>query len=356
MPASAACTVLLGLWLALLAGPAQAEPPFAGEVEKRIATAMERHRVVGLSAAVVVDHRLAWSRGFGTADLEHSAPAGPRTVYRLASVSKPVTAVAAMLLVEEGKLDLDQPVEKYVPAWPRKEWTVTPRQLLAHLGGVRHYASEAEIQSTRRYPSLTEALGMFKDDPLVHEPGTKFRYSSYGYNLLGCVVEGASGKPFVEFCRERIFKPAGMERTGPDDVAAVIPGRARGYRRGPDGAPRNSALIDTSNKIPGGGLVSTAEDMARFAIALQTGKLLRKETLEAMFAPQKTKDGTPVGYGLGWSLASDGKVVRHGGSQQGTRTILHMVPDRKLAVVVLCNTEGTDVDALAAQIAEVLAK
>ena len=348
---------MLAAWLAGVvapAGAAQSEAPFKAEVEKRISAAMEKGKVVGLSAVVVVDHALAWSKGFGVADLEHSVPARPGTVYRLASVSKPITAVAVMQLVEEGKIDLDAPVEKYVPAWPKKEWTVTPRQLLSHLGGVRHYKDEAETLSARHYGSLTEALGMFKDDPLLHEPGTKFKYSSFGFNLLGCAVEGASGRTFVDYCRERIFKPAGMERTGPDDVGAVIPDRARGYRRGPDGEARNSALIDTSNKIPGGGLVSTAEDMARFAIALQAGRLLKKETLEAMFADQKARDGKPVGYGLGWFVGGDGKVIRHGGSQQGARTVVHMVPERRLAVVILCNLEGTNVDELAAQVAALL--
>jgi len=350
---------MLAALFALAFGPvgiAQSDPSFKAEVEKRIVAAMEKGRIVGLSAAVVVDHALAWSKGFGLADLEHSVPARPQTVYRLASVSKPITAVAVMQLVEEGKIDLDAPVEKYVPSWPKKEWTVTPRQLLAHLGGVRHYKDEAETLSLQHYASLTEALGMFKDDPLLHEPGTKFRYSSFGFNLLGCVVEGASGRTFVDHCRERIFKPAGMERTGPDDVGAVIPDRARGYRRGPDGEVRNSALIDTSCKVPGGGLVSTAEDMARFAIALQAGKLVKRETLEAMFAPQKSRDGKAVGYGLGWFVSADGKVVRHGGSQQGARTVVHMVPERKLAVVILCNLEGTNVDELAAQVAALLPK
>ncbi len=339
---------ILAAWLA----PALVQADPLAEVERTIAAEVDKQKIVGLSAAVVADHRLVWSKGFGTADLEHGAPARPVTVYRLASISKPITAVAVMQLVEKGKIDLDKPVEAYVPSWPKKEWTVTTRQLLAHLGGVRHYKTAAEVNSTAHFDTLAAALDLFKGDPLLHEPGTKFSYSSYGYNLLGSVVEGASGARFPDYCRENIFKPAGMSRTGPDDVAEVIPDRARGYRRDRSGAARNSALIDTSNKIPGGGFVSSAEDMARFAIAVQNGTLLRRETLEASFAVQKTKEGQPVGYGLGWFVNAE--AVRHGGSQPGTRTLLHMVPGRKAAVVLLANTEGAELDDVARRVAGIV--
>lgn len=345
--------LLLAAWLAL-APPCAAQSEGLAEVEKAIAAEVERQKVVGLSAAVVADRKLVWSKGFGAADLEHSAAARPATVYRLASISKPITAVAVMQLVERGKLDLDRPVETYVPSWPKKEWPITARQLLAHLGGIRHYKAAAEVTSTRHFDSLAQALELFKDDPLLHPPGTKFAYSSYGYNLLGSVVEGASGTKFPDYCRENIFQPAGMVRTGPDDVARVIPDRARGYRRDRSGEVHNSALIDTSNKIPGGGFVSSAEDLARFAIALQGGTLLKPETLQRMFAVQKSADGKPVGYGLGWFV--NGEVVRHGGSQPGTRTLLHMVPGRNFAVALLSNTEETELDDLARRIAGMVIK
>lgn len=340
-------TALLSGALLLLSGAAWAQP--AEElparqieaIESAISGAMSRLGIPGLSVAVATDHRLRWSNGYGFSDIENYVPAKAATVYRLGSTSKPITATAVMQLVEEGKLDLDAPVQKYQPSFPEKPWTVTPRLLLGHLGGIRHYA-EGEFGSTRHYASVAEALDIFKDAPLAHEPGTKFLYTTYGYNLLGAVVEGASGTRFLDYLREKIFRPAGMERTGPDDVFAIIPNRARGYTRGMDGELLNSGLADTSNKIPGGGLCSTAPDVARFALALETELLVRKETLALMFTSQKTKAGKPTGYGLGWRVGEfrAHKEAFHTGGQQRVSTLLYLQPDRRLAVVLLTNLEN----------------
>ena len=145
------------------------------------------------------------------ADVENNVPAGAGTVYRLASISKPITATAVMQLVERGRVDLDAPVWKYVPAFPVKPWPVTVRQLLCHQSGVRHYRGD-EISSTRHYVDLTEPLKIFKDDPLLFEPGTRTSYTTYGYNLLGAVVEAASGMKFADYLEANIFRPAGCDR------------------------------------------------------------------------------------------------------------------------------------------------
>jgi CubicO group peptidase (beta-lactamase class C family) len=294
-----------------------------------------------VSAALVLEHELVWSAGFGRADVENNVPTTGSTVYRLGSIAKTITATAVLQLAEKGRLDLDAPVQKYVPSFPLKPWPVTPRQLLAHLSGVRWYA-EGEMESTRHYTNVTDGLAMFKDDPLAFEPGTAFLYTSYGYNLLGAAVEGASGTSYLDYVRKNVFGPAGMERAQADDVFALIPNRARGYQKASTGELRNSALADTSNKVPGGGLVATAQDVARFAMALQGGVLLQKETLARMMTRQATRDGKLTGTGLGLFLAErDGvREAWHTGGQPQVSTVLYMQPDRRVAVVLLTNLEG----------------
>jgi CubicO group peptidase (beta-lactamase class C family) len=323
--------------------PAQgALPPGSIAIaQARIEAAMEKLGVPGVAVAVVAREQLVWSAAFGEADVENDVPVRTDTMFRLASVSKPITATAVLQLVERGRLDLDAPVQRYVPSFPDKPWPVTPRLLLAHLGGVRHYR-EGEFASTRRYAGATDALHIFAADPLAHEPGTRFLYTSYGYNLLGCAVEGASGQSFLDYVRANVFEPAGMFSARDDDTLALIPHRAQGYAKGASGELRNSALADTSNKVPGGGLCATVEDVARFAMALQGGVLLTRESLGRMLTRQKTKDGKPVGYGLGFFLTErDGvKEAWHTGGQQRVSNVLYLQPDRRIGVVLLSNLEG----------------
>jgi CubicO group peptidase (beta-lactamase class C family) len=328
------------------------------KIEQLITAEMSRQSVAGLSVAVVTENQLRWSAGYGLADIENFVPARGLTVYRLGSISKPITAVAVMQLAERGRLDLDAPVQKYCPAYPAKQWPVTARLILGHLAGIRHYNSEAEFDSTRFYPTITDGLSMFKDDPLLHEPGTKYGYTTHGYAVLGCAVEGAAGQKFADYVRENISAPAGAERLRIDSVSDIIPGRAQGYRRTRDGSLRNSALADTSYKIPGGGFVSTVEDLARFAVAVQTAKLTKPETVAQMFTRQKLKDGTETSYGLGWSVATiEGqRATGHSGAQQRVSTFLHMLPDRGFAVVVMVNVEDTRLQPLVTQITDAVLK
>jgi CubicO group peptidase (beta-lactamase class C family) len=271
----------------LLAAVLQATPPpglapgTIAIVQARIEAAMARLGVPGVAAAVVAREELVWSAPFGEADLENDVPVRTDTMFRLGSLSKPITATAVLQLAERGKLDLDAPVQRYVPTFPEKPWPVTSRLLLAHLGGIRHY-QEGEFGSTRRYATATEALHIFRDDPLAHEPGTRFLYTTYGYNLLGCAVEGASGQSFMDYVRANVLEPAGMFSARDDDAQALIRHRAQGYVKNALGELRNSGLADTSNKVPGGGMCATVEDVARFAMALQGGVLLNRDSLARM--------------------------------------------------------------------------
>ncbi|HXG93288.1 MAG TPA: serine hydrolase domain-containing protein [Blastocatellia bacterium] len=348
----------------ILISAAQAQQPTGlpadkrEKIEKAITAEMSRQNIPGLSVAVVVDHKLVWSNGYGLADLENFIPAKATTAYRLGSISKPITAAAVMQLVERGKIDLDAPIQRYCPAFPEKQWPVTARQLLGHTSGVRHYKDETEFASTRHYASIVEGLEMFKNDPLLFEPGTKYSYTTHGYSILGCAVEGASGMKFDEYVRENVFKPARMDRIRVDNVFDIIPNRAQGYQKAQSGELRNSGLADTSYKIPGGGFISTVEDLAKFAIAMQTGALVKKDTLDKMWTSQTLKDGKPTSYGLGWGITNRNglKEVSHGGAQQRVSTQLYMIPEKGLAVVLMTNLEGIGgaLNNLSRQIADIL--
>ncbi len=340
---------------------APAEPSLSLEIrerlEREISAEMSRQQIPGLSVALATGGKLRWSSGFGLSDLENNVPARAATIFRLASISKPITAVGVLQLVERGKIDLDAPVQRYVPSFPTKQWPVTTRQLLGHLAGVRHYRGD-EVNSTRRYPSVTAALSIFKDDPLLHEPGSKYQYTTYGYNLAGAVLEAVAGEPFDRYLQREIFQPAGMRRIRTDDAAAIIPNRAQGYRKTPEGELRNSALADISNKIPGGGLCSTSEDLIQFALAVMSGRLLKPETRSMMWTPQKFTKGLDAGketnYGLGWTLSTRAgkREAAHGGGQPRVATYLYLLPEQQTAVAIMSNLEGAALPPLARKLAD----
>lgn len=310
--------------------------------------------------AVVQDNELAWSAGFGMADLENFVPATSSTLFRLGSISKPITATAILQLYERGKLDLDAEVQKYCPAFPKKEWPITSRELLGHLGGIRHYNPDGKgdipEDSAKHFATMEESLQVFAADSLIAKPGTKFHYSTYGYTVLGCVLEGASSQKFVSYVKENIFGPAGMEETQADNFFSIIPHRTRWYHKDKAGVVQNAGVLDSSYKIPGGGLISSADDMARFEIAILSNKLIKPATRDLMWTPQKATDGSQNGYALGWGTSKRYglALAEHTGSQQGTSTSFILVPDRRAGVVVLANMDGVDATALSTEILKIV--
>jgi CubicO group peptidase (beta-lactamase class C family) len=336
------------LVLSLLPLQAQVTEERAGAIEKIAAAAMAKSRMPGLSVGVLAGDGSMWTKAWGFSDLENFVPASPRTMFRLASLSKPFTAVAAMRLVEAGKLDLDAEVRRYVPSFPAKPWPVTTRQLLAHTAGIRHYAGD-EINSTRYYPTVLSGLEIFANDPLVSEPGTKYLYTTYGFSLAGAAVESACGRSYLDCVKELVLEPAGMSHMRGDSTFALIPYRARGYQTRQDGEVENCGLADTSYKIPGGGWIADSEDLLKFSQALLQGRLLAPATLSRMWTSNLLKDGSSTGYGLGWGLNRRGglMVAEHSGGQQGTSTFLMLAPERKLAIVVLTNLSNAPVRELA---------
>ena len=300
--------------------------------------------IPGLSISVSVDRRVVWSEGMGYADLEFRNPATPLTRYRIGSVSKILTAAGVALLHQRGELDLDAPVQEYVPSFPRKpEGEITTRLLAGHMGGIRHYLDiEAEYYLTRRYETVFEALEIFRDDPLVAAPGTEWSYSSYGFNLMSAVIAGASGRGFLRYLDEEVFRPLGMLHTGGDHTDSLVVNRARPYDRTPDGRLINARYIDNSHKWAGGGFLSTTEDLLRFAHGHLVPGLFRQETLDLMWTSQRTVAGEEIGVGIGWRLFPPSRVggrraVGHAGGAIGGNALLMIYPDDGVAVAAAAN-------------------
>jgi serine beta-lactamase-like protein LACTB len=330
----------------VLAAPA-AELPQAkiDAVQRLVAQFMSDHGVPGLSIVIVVDGEMKWSGGYGMADIENKVPARTTTAYRSASIGKTMTAAAAMRLVEEGKLTLEGDVRDYCPTFPAKQWPVSPWNLLTHTSGIRHYGGphdQAEQLSTVHYDSVAAALAPFKDDPLLFEPGTRFQYSTYGFDVLGCVVEGASGKPFLTYMRTHVWDPGGMLATRDDDPAAIVPNRAAGYTLA-GGQLRNAPMVDVSNRLPAGGYLTTVLDLGRFVEALLAGRLVRDATFQRMTTPAKLSDGQAIGYGLGWGVEIEewhgDRWVFHGGSSPGASGFIALMPKHRFAVAFLTNLD-----------------
>jgi CubicO group peptidase (beta-lactamase class C family) len=331
------------------------------QIESAVSNFLTSTHVPGVSVAIVENGQYEWGAGFGLADLEDNAPASEHTLFRLASISKSLTATGAMQLWERGQLDLDAPIQKYCPSFPQKPWPITTREVLGHLGGIRHYKSgsqdDPEVGNTKHFGDPIQAgLKFFENDPLVSQPGTQFHYSTQGFTVVGCVMEGASGAKYTDFMRQNVFAPAGMEHTQVDDRFAIIPYRTRFYEKTDSGAVRNADFLDSSYKIPGGGWLSSAEDMGRFEVAILDDKLLRRATRDLMWTPLSPSDGTKDNYALGWgALNEDGlAAVGHTGGQQGTSTSFLIAPGSRAGVVVLTNMEGVAANDLGKEILKIL--
>src|SRR6266566_4804824 len=305
MVANSATVALIVLISTILCGSGSTQEPAcvsrrAGSVPAAYAATVAQERTLvcerlatripGVQVAVAVNGRLVWSEGFGYADAERKKPVTRETQFRIGSVSKPLTAAAVALLYEQRKLDLDAPVQRYVPSFPDKGYPITTRQLTGHLAGIRHYKGE-EFLLNRRFATVLDGLTIFQDDSLLFPPGTRFSYSSYAWNLVSAVVEGASGEDFLRYMAAHVFRPLGLTRTAPDRADSLIPGRTQFYDRDTVGGYRVAPAVDNSYKWAGGGFVSTAEDLVKFGSALLEPGFLKRETLELLFTSQHTSGG-----------------------------------------------------------------
>jgi CubicO group peptidase (beta-lactamase class C family) len=297
--------------------------------------------VPGLSIALAEDGKILWSEGFGFADLEAKKPVTTKSLFRIGSISKPITAAGLMLLVERGKLDLDADIHRYVPDFPDKGHPITTRQLAGHLAGIRHYKGK-EVYLNHHYASVQEALKIFENDPLLSIPGENYSYSSYGFNLISAVMEGATKQEFLPYINAAVLSPLALTNTVADDVTHVIPERTRYYKAKTGGGFELEPDVDNSYKWASGGFLSTPEDLVRFGSAHLHPGFLTQASLDALFTSQKTSAGKETGYGIGWDIKKDKTghpVWMHtGGSVGGTSVLLiHPYSGVVLALTANCS-------------------
>lgn len=328
--------------------------PLAQRIDAIVRDEAARQQLVGVSVAISSAQGIVHVTHFGMEDRERNIATSDATRYRWASISKPLTAVVAMQLACEGKLDLERDVHDYVPEFPAQAFPISSRQLLCHQGGIVHYENGLVLSTPPRtdvahpYEDAVDALAKFQASPLIAEPGTRFAYSTHGYVLLGAVVQRAGKQPFEQAVRQRIALPAGMSTLAADKAWTPIPHRAAGYQRDARGEIGLSDDVDVSWKLAGGGFLSNVIDLANFATGLLACTLVDHENRELMWSPQSTRNGEATGYGLGFRIGAHRgqRLVQHGGAQEKTRTLLLIVPERDLAVAVMCNCEWAKLDDL----------
>lgn len=304
-----------------------------------IQKAMRDDHFPGMAVAVSIKGELIWSEGFGASDMKKATVVDPaKSKFRIGSVSKPITAVGLAKLYEEKKVDLDAPIQTYIPEFPKKEYEISLRQLAGHLAGIRHYKG-FEFMSRIKYETVTAGLDIFKDDPLLFEPGTKYSYSSYGWNLISAAMEKASGIAFLDYIDQTVFRTLKMTNSCADHADQNIPDRVKFYVLSNDKIVE-AAYVDNSYKWAGGGFLSSAEDLIRFGNAQLTNELLQPETIELFKTPQQTSDGKTTNYGMGWRAGEDKKErpwFGHSGGSVGGTTFLIIYPDTEMVVVGMVN-------------------
>jgi CubicO group peptidase (beta-lactamase class C family) len=302
--------------------------------------ALSKHAVPGMSIAVVDNGRVVYAKGFGTTSLTATRSPDADTRYRLASVTKPFTAVAIFQLVDAGKIKLEDPARQYCPELSALNGTPTIRHLLAHQSGIRHTTNAEDVGIKGPVPRLGAALAKIVTEPLRFPPGTKTMYTSWGYAALGCVIEGASGQSYAEFLKQKLFPAAGLTATTFDDPAYASPTFSPGFRAGLVYGLRPSIVVDTRFKISASGLISSVNDLVRFATAIIDGKLLSEGSVKQMFTVEPG-DG-PLRFTLGWAPAGrrpDGPAFDFIGSMEGSTAFLDVVPARRYALALLANRE-----------------
>ena len=339
----------------------------AVEQGRQIARAsIAEQNLPGLSVAVGAAGDIVWAEGFGWADLDNRVRVAPLTRFRIGTASTALTSAAVGLLLEKERLDLDDEIQAYVPAFPEKQWPVTLRQLMAHLAGVRNDGGDEGPLLSARCERPVEALQHFAERPLLFEPGTEYRYSSYGWILVSAAVEAAAGEPFLTFMQKQIFAPLGMEDTRADSAREPIPDRATFYFPRFSADPRYGLHpmreIDYSCYAGSSAFLSTPSDLVRFAMAINGGTLLQPATVQSLQTSQRLASGQETGYGLGWDLETIAfagrhtRLVGHDGESLGGMVASFMTfPEHGIVVSVASNISYADTFAVALKIAQAFA-
>lgn len=314
------------------------------EAEQLLSEMVTSKGTVGIIAGYSIDGKTIWQNDAGEACQDSKSVFLPDTKTRIASIAKPMTAVAVMQLVEQGKLDLDTSIRSIIDDFPeKKKGDITLRQLLAHTSGIPQYLDEKEVENQTQFDYLSKAMDVFDERALLFEPGSDFFYTSYGYVVIGRVIEEASGMSFEDYMQQNIWDKAGMTNTGVEHFNKTYEGKACLYYKKKKKA-KLAVQNNLSNRTPGGGFYSTLNDMLKFGNAIVENKLIKAETYAMMTESQFTqKEGNQ--YGLGWFFygptGHENIVVGHSGEQTGCASQLMIIPKSKTVVVVLSNTSGT---------------
>ena len=333
------------LFATILPAGAAVSPPSNAELAGYADQLFSRAYPAGEPGAAVLiakDGQVLLRKGYGLANLELGVPIEPDMVFELASVTKQFTAAAILLLQERGKLSVNDEITKYLPDYPTHGQKITIHHLLTHMSGIPEITAQPEWWPRRREDlTVQQLLDMFKDKPLDFTPGEKQGYSNSGYDVLGAILEKASGKSYEDFVEQEILAPLGMKRSRYGHRNEVVPGRVAGYDREEDGY-RVAEYLSMTQAYAAGGLMSTVDDLALWTDALFSEKLLTKASLERMTAPAVLPSGrvTKGGYGLQISNEGGERIVEHGGGIPGFTIQLLSIPGQRLTVIVLTNSFG----------------
>lgn len=301
--------------------------------------------VVGLSAGIYMDGKVVWTDAVGYRDMEKHVPATVDMVHRIASISKPMTAIAIMQLVEGGLIHIDDPIQKYIPEYPiKKEGTITIKHLLQHSSGIKAYKNKKEAFPTKNYFTLRKAVEVFEGRDLANIPGKGYQYTTYGYVVLGEIIEKVSGISYRDYMKKNIWDKAGMTDTDVEIFGKTYPRKSKLYTKNKKGNFVSDKSTNLSVKVPGGGIQSSVPDLLKFAEAVIEHKLISEATHELMITSSGLKEnGNP--YGMGWFIYADtdankpyGRMIGHSGSQSGTATQLFIFVEKRAAVAVISNT------------------
>ena len=343
----------LALLLTLAATISSFAQEAATKVDDFIKTEMQKQKIPGVSLAVVKDGKPLIVKGYGLANVEHQVAVKPETIFQSGSVGKQFTATAVMMLVEDGKISLDEKIAKYLGEVPETWANITVRHLLSHTSGMTDYPQDFDF---RRDYTEDEILKRAKEIPVAFKPGEKWQYSNLGYVTLGIIISKVTGKFYGEFLQERIFKPLGMTTARILNEADIVPNRAAGYRLVKGELKNQDWVSPTVNTTADGSLYLTALDMIKWDEGLAMGKLLKKTSFDEMWTPVKLNDGKTHPYGFGWAVRSVNglRVIEHGGAWQGFKAHIARFPENKLTVIVFANLIQTNQGKLANGVAAII--
>jgi len=344
-------------WVALALGVIFSTSVFAQQgpdaVDEYVRAEMQKQHIPGLSLLVSRDGNPIRAQGYGLANVELQVPVKPETVFQSGSVGKQFTATAIMMLVEEGKINLEDPLTKFFPNAPATWKQVTVRELLSHTAGFTDYPKDFNF---RKDYTEDEVLKIVEGIPLAYPAGTKWSYSNLGYATLGILIHKVTGKFYGDFLQEHIFKPLDMSTTRIISEADIIPNRAAGYRLVKGELKNQEWVAPMINTTADGSLYFSINDLAKWDAALYTEKLLKRSSLDQMWTVAKLKNGQPIQdhYGFGWSIETKNghKVIGHGGSWQGFKTHISRYVGDKLTVVVLINQADAEPGPITDRVAE----